>query len=123
MTWVAENARDGSLLVEGSRNYPSHFLNYERFTYVAIAREPAESRERVLRDPERHLARWLDNEAYADTYVIITRSQKVEVDRDGSLPQGSLERIERILRRSDRFRVAYSTRDAVVFELEEGARR
>ena len=118
--WVSERARPGSLLIEGSRNYPSQFLNYDHFTYVAIAREPEESQEEVLADPARKLTAWLDNDDYADAYLLITRSQKNDVDISGPMPEGSIDDIEQALRASPNFRVAFQNRDAVVFELAKG---
>jgi O-antigen/teichoic acid export membrane protein/Ser/Thr protein kinase RdoA (MazF antagonist) len=117
MAWVAENSEEGSLLVEGSRNYPSQFVRYEYFTYVAIAREPTDSWERVLADPVGRLSGWLDNDEYTDTYLMITRSQKIDVDLSGPMPEGSIDAIEQALRDSERFRIAYENRDAVVFAL------
>ena len=35
-TWLADNAPEGSLLVEGSRNYPTQFHNYEYFRYCLL---------------------------------------------------------------------------------------
>lgn len=121
MTWIAEDARPGSLLVEGSRNYPSQFLHYEYFTYVAISREPDESWQEVLADPVDKLAHWLDNDEYTDTYLLLTRSQAIDVDQTGPMPPGSLEGIERLLRRSDRFEVVFENRDATVFQLASRA--
>jgi hypothetical protein len=117
--WVDDNARPGSLLVEGSRAYPAQFRNYERFTYVAIDREPPESFSSLLADPAYELDDWLSNPRYSDAYVLITRSQKIAVDSEQSMPEGSLDRIETALRRSVYFRVAHETSDGVVFTLRD----
>ena len=117
--WVNTHARPGSLLIEGSRNYPTQFRNYERFTYVAIDREPAESYSTLLVNPAYQLEDWLSNPRYADAYVLITRSQKIAVNSEQSMPVGSLDQVEAALRRSPDFRVAYDTGDAVVFVLTE----
>ena len=110
-----DNARPGSLLVEGSRNYPTQFRNYERFTYVAIDREPEASWRELLADPVDQLDDWLEDPRYTDAYVLITRSQKIAVDTQGSMPAGSLENVETALRHSPQFRVAYDSGDAVIF--------
>ena len=117
--WVDDHARPGSLLVEGSRNYPTQFRNYERFVYVPIDREPEESYTRVLADPADRLEDWLSEPRYTDAYVLITRSQKIAADASQSMPPGSLDRVESALRRSPAFRVAYATSDATVFVLAE----
>ena len=124
VAWVDENARPGSLLVEGSRNYPAQFHNYERFTYVRIDEEPEESYAQLIADPVDGLTDWLGDPRYTDAYLLITRGQKLAVTEEQSLPPGSLDRIEAALRSSPKFRVAYQTTDAVVFALAgpEGAR-
>ncbi len=119
VSWVDDHARPGSLLVEGSRNYPTQFSNYERFTYVPIDREPEESWRKLLADPTDRLDDWLSNPDYTDAYVLITRSQKIAVDDNGSLPRGSLQRVEDALRASPKFRVVDDTGDAVVFSLAD----
>ena len=91
VTWVQDNARPGSLLVEGSRNYPTQFKNYEKFTYVPIDREPEGSWRELLADPVDKLDDWLEDPRYTDAYILITRSQKIAVDTQGSMPIGSLE--------------------------------
>jgi hypothetical protein len=118
--WVSEHARPGSLLVEGSRNYPAQFKNYENFTYVPIDREPEESWRPIVANPAGVLSDWLSDPRYADSYVLITRSQAIEVDTQGPMPAGSLQSIEVALRRSPEFRVALDTGDAIVFVLRAG---
>jgi len=115
--WVSEHARPGSLLVEGSRNYPAQFKNYENFTYVPIDREPQESWSAIVANPTGVLSEWLRDPRYADSYVLITRSQEIEVDAHGPMPVGSLQSIESTLRRSPDFSVAMDTGDATVFVL------
>jgi hypothetical protein len=116
-SWVSEHARPGSLLVEGSRNYPAQFKNYENFTYVPIDREPQESWSAIVANPAGVLSEWLSDPRYADGYVLITRSQEIEVDAHGPMPAGSLQSIESALRRSPEFSVAIDTGDATVFVL------
>jgi hypothetical protein len=115
--WVSEHAGPDSLLVEGSRNYPTQFKNYEHFTYVPIDREPEESWSRIVADPVGVLSEWLRNPSYTNSYVLITRSQEIEVDTHGPMPPGSLQSIEAALRRSPEFRVALDSGDATVFAL------
>lgn len=115
--WVAENSPPNTLLIEGSRNYPTQFRNYERFVYVPISREDRPTWEQILRDPVGKLGDWLDNDEYAATYLLITRSMKIDVDANGPLPDGSLDDVERALRASPAFEVAFETTDGVVFRL------
>lgn len=119
--WVADHAPAGSILVEGDTNYPRQFSHYEKFASVAIAREP--SPERLLRDPVRTLQRWLSNPRYTDGYVIITRSQKIGVEMDHSLPPGSLTMIEQALAASPLFETVHWSPDAAVFTLSAAGRK
>ena len=109
--------------MEGSRNYPTQFHDYEHFTYVPIDREPEGSWRELLADPADKLDDWLEDPRYTDAYILITRSQKIAVDDLGSMPLGSLDDVEQALRRSPEFRVAYENRDAVVFTLADGGGR
>ncbi|MGD9093230.1 MAG: hypothetical protein PVF74_10295 [Anaerolineales bacterium] len=110
-------APQGTLLVEGARNYPSQFLNYEYFTYVPIDREPRESRLNVIEHPVEVLSRWLDNDEYTASFLIITRSQKAAAESAGALPPGSLDYVEQSLKNSQDFEVFYSNEDAIIFTL------
>ena len=95
--YLYDSAPAGSLLIEGSRNYPSQFRNNEFFTYVPLAREMEEVRVEAAAHPVELFSRWLDNDRYAATYLIITRSQKATVDILGLMPVGALDAIERYL--------------------------
>jgi hypothetical protein len=117
--YLYSTAPPNSLLIEGTRNYPTQFLNYENFTYVPIEREPRDSWQRVVDDPVTVLARWLDNDKYAATYLLITRSQKAEVDQLSPLPPGSLDKIEQALLKSPEFRVVFRNEDAIIFALAQ----
>ena len=75
--WVYTHAAPGSLLVEGSTNYPGRFIDYDKFTYVPLDREPEDSTAEMLADPAAKLARWFADPKYADAYVLITRGQKL----------------------------------------------
>lgn len=115
--WVDTHAPPDSLLIEGSRNYPTQFKNYENFTYVPIDREAEGSWREVLADPAGKLEGWMSNPRYADAFLLLTRSQNSAVTSEGAMPVGSLYEIERSLRRSPDFRVAYENADAAVFVL------
>ncbi len=113
--WVARAAPPGSLLVTGSTNYPGQFLYYDKFTYVAIDREPGPSRENVVAHPVGVLHEWLTNPEFARSYLLITRSQEIGSAVARTLPPGALAQVEQELRRSPRFTVVYENPDAVVF--------
>jgi hypothetical protein len=110
-------APEGSLLIEGSKNYPGQFSNYERFTYVPISRERPEEQLKILADPESTFVRWMSDDRYTDAFIIITRSQKAETEMVGSMPVGALDQIEKALFESDQFRILYENIDAKIFVL------
>ena len=112
-------APDGTLLIEGSPNYPSKFAFYERFVYVPISREPQATRARILADPVGVMEEWMSNLDYPESYLIITESQKVGSDALGIMPAGSLDAIEAALLASPRFEAVFHTKNASVFTLVE----
>jgi hypothetical protein len=116
--FVYETAPANSLLVEGSRDYPSQFRYYEKFTYVAIDREPEEGVRRVVAHPARTLRDWLENERYEAGYVIITRSQIAQTEALGLLPKGGLRRVDRRLRASSWFQPVFQAPGATVYVLD-----
>ncbi len=113
--WVARAAPSEALLVTGSTNYPGQFLDYEKFTYVAIDREPRPSRENVVAHPAAVLHDWLTNPEFSRSYLLITRSQEIGAEMGRTLPTGALADIVQDLRRSPQFAVVYENPDAVVF--------
>ena len=119
-TWLYANAPPGSLLVEGSRSYPSQFLNYENFVYVPISEEDPEVKQDILDDPAAVLGRWLA-ESDQGGFVILTRSQKASVEDIGVMPPGSFARIEASLLASPRFVLAKASPNALVFSLHPQA--
>lgn len=114
--FVYENAPPGTLLIEGSRNYPGQFLNYEKFVYVPISLEPADTHRRLMANPVTVLEEWMSDDRYPATYLIITRSQKAEQAELRETPAGLLERIESRLRKSPQFVAVFSNNNAVVFQ-------
>ena len=117
--FIYAGAPDGTLLIEGSPNYPSKFVFYERFVYVPISREPQANRERILADPVGVLEEWMANRDYPESYLIITESQKAESDALGIMPVGSLDAIEAALLASPRFEAVFYTDNASVFRLAD----
>ena len=118
--FVYDNAPPDTLLVEGSRNYPAQFRNYEHFTYVPIAREDPADIEEILEHPVGTMRRWMsDDDAYRASYLIITRSQIAATTARGEIPGDGLLGLEEALRASPAFRVAFENRDATVFELAD----
>ena len=121
-TSLYERAPPNTLLIEGSRNYPGSAVHYENMFYVAIDREPADSKARVVADPEGTMFRWMSNDRFATSFLVITRSMKAAEADVPSLPSGFLDVLEAALRTSERFVVVASNGDGVVFALAEEPR-
>lgn len=122
-TYLYDVAPAGSLLLDGTWNHPSAFRNYEQYTYTSLVLQPSGSpvplrQQAALRaHPAAVIADLMANSRYRASYLIITRSQKADVDMMGWMPAGSLDRIERALEQSRQFRVIYANRDATIFTL------
>jgi len=112
---VYESAPPKSMVIVGTPTFPTDFAYQERYTTTPIANEPEASLNTVLRDPVTTLYTWMTDPRYAQSYLIITRSQIEEAENTGLLPKGALERIEQQMLESDRFDVLYHDHDAVVF--------
>ncbi|MDQ3669799.1 MAG: hypothetical protein M3377_05905 [Actinomycetota bacterium] len=113
-------AEPGSLLVAGSANLPWKYRDYEEYDYATLTSTEAWSRMTatsgsltpVVQEAARLMRREPDS-----AYLIITRSQKAEVDLLGVGPPGSLDQLEDALAGSRNFRVVYATEDASIFAL------
>jgi O-antigen/teichoic acid export membrane protein len=116
--WLDTHAPADSLLIDGTGNYLFTLKNYERFReYLSISTQPAATQTRILRDPVGVLYDWMSNRSYRASYMLIARSQSIEVQADGLLPAGSLAMVQRRLLASRRFRVVFRNSDAIVFSL------
>lgn len=115
--YLFNTAPPGALIIEGTRNYPSLFRNYEFYTYVAIESEPGESLEGIIESPASVMVRWMENSRYSGAYLIVTRSMKAEIEMVGTMPPGSLEKIEASLVQSGKFRILYQNEDATIYVL------
>ncbi|WP_029041320.1 hypothetical protein [Cucumibacter marinus] len=114
--WLYSRAQPGELLIEGARNYPSQFRNYENFIYVPLSEELPEANQELTSDPAGLVVRWL-SEAQHGGYVIITRSQKNMYYSLGLLSEGGLDAVEAALLASPELKVVFANRDAAIFTL------
>lgn len=117
--FLYSHAPAGSLFIEGTRNYPGQFKRYEKFTYVPLSLEPVTSQVDFVAAPVEVFSKWMSDPRYSAAYLVITRSQKAEVNEVGGMEPGSLEQIERVLLASTRFRAVARNRDAVIFALAD----
>lgn len=116
--WLYEHGKPDSLLVEGARNYPSQFMNYENFAYLPLSNESPEAKAAFMADPVGTLRRWLSDPRWSSGYVVITRSQKAYAQALGELPDGALDDIAASLLEASDFRLVFANRDAMIFTQE-----
>jgi hypothetical protein len=115
--FIYETAPHNTLLIEGSRNYPSQFRNYERFVYVPLSREAMDDRREVIQDAAGVLARWMSDERFPAAFVIFTRSQRAMDESLGVFPVGALTLIEEEMKASGKFKAVFQNEDASVYVL------
>ena len=116
-----DTAKPGSLLLAGSVNFPWKFRDYEKFDYEVLTdlsgwrlmETPRPNTEAVLRS----VGHLMETRAEKGAYLIITRSQKEGVDAYGISRPGSLDRFERAVTASPRFKLIYANKDARIFVL------
>ena len=94
---------------------PPAGVDYEKFDYVPIGRESVETQERIGAAPGDELYRWLSNDRYTATYLLISRGMQQEAEAIGSLPAHFLPTIEAELRGDSRFEIYLENPDAIVF--------
>lgn len=117
--YVDTVAPAGSLLLDGSWNWPLYYRNYEFFNYASILTFSWKERIAITQDPVGMLSRRMGNSDYPAVYLIITRGQIASIDMTGWMPAGSLQTIEQALTKSSQFKIVYSNADAKVFMLAD----
>jgi hypothetical protein len=128
--YLYNTAPQGSLFLDVTSNYPGAFHNYEYYTYQSIlgnisADTTSISRTqqlRLLRHPAEVISQMMEHGTYTAAYLIITRSQKADVEEGGLMPAGSLDMRERALMQSRRFKVIFANNDATIFKLASAPR-
>jgi hypothetical protein len=113
-------APTGSTLVAWAPSLPWKSRDYARYHYRVVTSSPEWARIGALRPGGRAQVAALDEYLRAQetrAYLVLTRSQRAQVDLTGLGPRGSVSSVERALRKSRRFRLLYANRDAAVFTL------
>jgi hypothetical protein len=116
--WLFGHAPSGSLITGPTSNLPWAFTRHEEFGYSWFIDLPADQRRAFATDPLS--AVFDDVNAVAETddaYVVLTSSQHVEMRYTGAFPDSAWVPLEAALRASPRFRVAYRSGDATVFQI------
>jgi hypothetical protein len=115
--YLYDTAPNNSLIADGTVNYPWGFKNYEDYTYLSLTEMSSAELASLLKDPPDVLTEWMNDRSYSAAYLIITRSQKANVEMLGLLPPGLLDRIEQALAHSPKFELIYTNVDAKIFKL------
>jgi len=112
-------AEPGSLLISPTGNLPWKFQDYEVHDYLVLASNTDWIAQNATEVSVASLVQIMANTKYADSYLIVTRSQYAHAEMFGVLPQHFLERLEQDLRESSEFQVIYSSKDARVYALAD----
>jgi hypothetical protein len=108
--YLFNTAPAGSLLIEGSWNYPTRYERYELYSYETLITRFGE----LGNDSLDRVQTMMSDRQYPATYLILTRSQKVYGDMMGL---GSLASFEQALRQSGDFKAIYANDDATIYTL------
>jgi hypothetical protein len=118
-----EVATPGSLLLGGSDNVPWKFQDYEKFDYDVVTEPRPWNLIDVVHPDTRavlaNIQRAMAARKRTDAYLIITRSQKAEVDLRALTAPGFLDHLELAASVSPAFRLVYGNRDAKIFTLAQ----
>jgi hypothetical protein len=114
----------GALLLDVDGDYPWAFKNYEHYNYRSLVFNsesgiliPQKQRKNLLSDPADFVAAVMKSTNPNGAYLIMSRAQAATSNENGYLPVGSLDVVERSLKRSKLFKVIFENPDATVFEL------
>jgi hypothetical protein len=109
-------APPGAFLLGGSDNVPWRATHYADYTYDWV-RRPA--RGPVTADVvARNVVQVLEqHRGGKGAFLILTRSQRVDVETFGALPPGALDRVEAQVRSHAGVRLVYSNADARIYAL------
>ncbi len=108
-------APPGSLLVQAGFSAPLGFENFEKYPSMTLG-APIIERQDANAVIDRINGANTDG---VPVYLIVTRSQRAQVELFDGLPAGTLESLERVLIASGRFQVRYTNPDATIYALVE----
>ena len=107
-------APPNSLLIKGwSDGGPLQFQDFEKYTITSLDQVPSNA---IAAQNVNAIVQFIENQKYANTYLIITRSQKAAAELFSGLPHGALDRLEGALLRSGKFELMYSNPDAQILK-------
>ncbi|MEU1847801.1 glycosyltransferase [Streptomyces sp. NPDC019990] len=121
-----DQAPDGSLVVAANRNYPLAYDSYwsvEHYWFLDDARSHV---DRIVRDPAATLAGDMAGvERPARAYFLLTQGQSADSEMNGQLTKAQLDRIQKSVAASPRFRLVAENSAGWLYELKQagGAER
>jgi hypothetical protein len=112
--YLNATAGAGSLWIDGTWNWPVNYRGYELHDYRSLVSLPKPARAALAERPVDVVEQL--GRGSAEAYLIITRSQKADVDMTGVLPAGTLDRVEQAMLQA-RIPVVFANQDATIFAL------
>ena len=113
----------GSQIIAATPNFPDAYRNYNEYTLWWLSDNDPATNTALLADPAGYLTGqkqtgWIHQQnPRAYSYLVFTRAQLADVSMDGLLPAGSIQRIEKSLNASPRFRVILQNPDGIVYQV------
>jgi hypothetical protein len=120
-TLMYDTAAPGSGVIQLNNSYPTKFKNYENIQELDVTSFSQTAKDRFIADPSVWFERWLREGEFDDGFVLITRTQQAEVDRQGTLPSGSVEFILEELRSAPDFELVFDSEDGMLFLLRQAS--
>lgn len=111
-------APPGAFFLGGSDDLPWKAVHYDAYTYEWVRRPrlgPVTAETVALESLD-----LLREHREKGAFFIVTRSQHIDVDTFGSLPPGSLDRVEELVRSAPGARLVYDNPDARIYSLTSG---
>jgi hypothetical protein len=116
-TLMYDTASPGSGVIQLNNSYPTKFVDYENLQELDVTSFSQDAKDRFLTDPSYWFERWLREGEFEDGFVLITRTQQAEVDRQGTLPAGSVDFILEELRSAPDFDLIFDSDDGMLFQV------
>ncbi|WP_229829094.1 glycosyltransferase [Streptomyces massasporeus] len=121
-----DQAPDGSLVVAANRNYPDAYASYWSVDHYWFLDDARSHVDRIVRSPAATLARDMAGvERPGRAYFLLTQGQLANSEMNGQLDKAQLNRIQRSVAASPRFRLVAENSAGWLYVLKqsEGAER
>ncbi len=104
-------APPNSLLIQGWGDTPWEYKDYEKYTLASLSNLP----DIVINTNVGELVQFIESQGNPHTYLIFTRGQKAQAHAYSGMPNGTLDRLEAAMLKSEEFKLIYSNPDAQIF--------